>query len=508
MESIIFLSAQPDKTYFIWQLELQLRNLNSLGIDKSKIQVLVSYSTDVGLNADFEIFMSESKNLAEFYCYPDKRQNPQYTSSVRANILKQHFELYPDLENETVFYHDSDILFSRIPAIKNVKKTAINYVSDTRNYLDIDYVRSVSDEELLQDMAAIVGVSVDTIEQNKSHTGGAQYILKGVNASFWEKVEKDSEALYICMKAYNRQLWINQYPHKKEYRSKKRGIQAWCADMWAVLWNLWYHNKPVEIHPELDFSWPFSSIDEWNRKAIQHYSGNIEEKEQFFKKSEYLNYMPWYDSGLSSIPATNCSYKIVELIKKRKEELDQERSQYINSCIVLDTRTYTHDQINNFAVVCSYIHKYIDVNIYMITDDGQDDDVIRQMDTMEWDKLIHDSTIETILYVSLPYIIDSQDWLKMLSPMYNQGDTDFFFEQVYSVDQLFTETFSKILDTDLLHSNQGKFNTRELGEDKSIRRVVLNSILADRKQQLDALYQGEDTSIEHRIPFPVSYILI
>src|SRR5690606_18487076 len=117
---MIFLSAQPDQTYFIWQLEIQLRNFHNLGVPKEQIQVLASYQDEVGLNPNFQKFMDGSSHLANFYIYTDLRKNPKYTSSIRPNILKQHFEKHPHLEKETLFYHDSDILFSRIPQIPEV----------------------------------------------------------------------------------------------------------------------------------------------------------------------------------------------------------------------------------------------------------------------------------------------------------------------------------------------------------------------------------------------------
>ena len=51
---MLYLIVQPYTTYFIWQLELQLRNLYSLGIQKENIQVLNAYNKELGLNPDFQ----------------------------------------------------------------------------------------------------------------------------------------------------------------------------------------------------------------------------------------------------------------------------------------------------------------------------------------------------------------------------------------------------------------------------------------------------------------------
>lgn len=122
---MLYISAQPDSTYFIWQLEVQLRNFNELGIKKKSIQVLASYDQKVGLNPDFQRFIDDNIHLAQFYTYPDLRDDPKYTVSIRHNALKQHFGKYPELENEILFFHDSDILFSRIPKIENVNDSVV-----------------------------------------------------------------------------------------------------------------------------------------------------------------------------------------------------------------------------------------------------------------------------------------------------------------------------------------------------------------------------------------------
>lgn len=169
---MLFLSAQPDQTYFIWQLEIQLRNFHANRINKENIQVLVGYNQENGLNEAFKRFIDENIQFANFHVYPDRRENPRYTSSIRPNLLKQHFQMYPKLERETIFYHDSDILLSRLPQISNVDINNICYVSDTRNYLDVDYIRQSGSEELLDNMLDIIGLSKEKLEQEDTNTGG------------------------------------------------------------------------------------------------------------------------------------------------------------------------------------------------------------------------------------------------------------------------------------------------------------------------------------------------
>lgn len=504
---MIFLSAQPDQTYFIWQLEIQLRNLYNLGVPKEQIQVLASYQDEVGLNPNFQKFMDGSSHLANFYIYTDLRKNPKYTSSIRPNILKQHFDKYPNLEKETLFYHDSDILFSRIPQIQEVETNDICYVSDTRNYLDMEYIRRTGSEQLLADMANVVGIPVATIAKHDKHTGGAQYILKNIDSGFWEKVERDSEALFVLMKDYNTKLWEQNYPSSKGYRSKKRGIQAWCADMWAVLWNLWLTDKNVEIHPEMDFSWPYSPIEEWDTKAIQHYSGNIEDKTKYFKKNEYLNYTPWYDDELKTIPNTNCSSKIVALIHQRKEELDAKRTCLPLTCIIIDGKGYKQEQIESAHIIKKHIEKYLDVAVYVLKDDPIK--LPHEYNTIDLIDMINMAGLyDRVLSIPLGYIVASEVIERFLNSSNDYEEILFIPKGVYIVDQLFVETFSKVLDIELLHLNKGKFNTKSVSCESYLSYTKLSGSVPQRKKQLTDLLKNPTNHLAQKMVIDECYYLL
>ncbi len=78
---------------------------------------MIGYNPLTELKENFKIFIEENSNLAHFFTYPDTRNNPKYESSICPYLLEKHWVENPDVRNETIFYHDSDILFSRIPSI-------------------------------------------------------------------------------------------------------------------------------------------------------------------------------------------------------------------------------------------------------------------------------------------------------------------------------------------------------------------------------------------------------
>lgn len=53
---MIFLCAQPDEYYFLWQIELLTYILNSLGIPSRDIHVVIGYNPRMGLPVEFQRF--------------------------------------------------------------------------------------------------------------------------------------------------------------------------------------------------------------------------------------------------------------------------------------------------------------------------------------------------------------------------------------------------------------------------------------------------------------------
>ncbi|MBB2951296.1 hypothetical protein [Sphingobacterium sp. JUb56] len=451
---MIYLSAQPDELYFVWQLEIQLRNFKLLNIKRENIQVLIAYNKERGVSPRFQEFIDLNCDLAQIYCYPDLRVKPKYMSSIRPHILQQHFELFPELEKETIFYHDSDILFSRVLQIEEIMINDNCYVSDTRNYLDVNYIRRNGSEDLLDNMLEIVGLDKDKLLLEDSQTGGAQYILKCINSDFWKKVEKDCESLYVVMHEYNKTIWETEYSVNKIMRHSSKGIQAWCADMWAVLWNLWLDDRKVEIHSEMNFSWPFSSIIYWEKYAIQHYSGQISDKTKYFKKTEYLNYMPWYDHSLDSISNISCSYEIVRKIKMRKDELDQERPIYVDSIILCNVLNDV--DLINFKIFSTYINKYINIPVKLISQNNA-------LHSLEFNRqsFYEFKEFEKFLIISSQNLLSVNNILKILNSRINLL---FQPKNAFNVDSLFKEAFSKMLELELLIENKGKLNVNTLSE--------------------------------------------
>ena len=127
-------------------------------------------------------------------------------------------------------YHDSDIAFTKPIKWKSFLDESTCFLSDTKSYIGYEYIKSKGDD-VLQSMLESVGIDEDIVKANQDSSGGAQYVLKDIDEYFWYDVEKDSVNLFNSISNLNK--------IKKEQDPNHHEIQIWCADMWAVLWNLW-----------------------------------------------------------------------------------------------------------------------------------------------------------------------------------------------------------------------------------------------------------------------------
>lgn len=310
---MILLSAQPDESYFLWQLEIQISNFSLLSLDPDNIHILFSYDEGVGVNKLCLEFVEKFRDLANFFFYPDKRITKNYISSIRPHIIKQHFIRYPFLSSECIFYNDSDIVFTnKLPDFERLCNDDNWYVSNATNYLNTTYIKKFG-EIVFEDMCRVIQIDKSIVENNDENAGGAQYLLKNLDSSFWGRVEIDSENLYTHLVS-NIDKYAAEYEKNTGFDCHEYiPIQAWCSDMWALLWNGFKEFK-VKIDPELDFCWPKSPIKCWDENKIFHNAGIIDnDRDLFFYKGDYHQLDPFY-SHFDFISDKTCCVKYVQMI--------------------------------------------------------------------------------------------------------------------------------------------------------------------------------------------------
>lgn len=293
-----YMCVQPATKYYAWQVEVMITSFLKQGVDPASIEVICSYQEYV----PDEWLILKANYPVKMYFYKDTRFRPNYVSSVRPHVLNKHWKAHPELEEEVIFYHDCDIALVKPLDIDDLLEDDISYLSDTVSYIGSSYIRSKG-EQYLDLMADIVGIPKPMVIHNHDASGGAQYLLKRIPQGFWEKVYWDSENLF-------RQ--VNSLIAKEK---AEHPIQIWCADMWAVLWNLWLYNKVTKVEPRLAFTWATDALERINNNAIYHNAGATEASRHTFYKYHFLDILP-YGIKQSDFNPTLCSYWYVGLIEE------------------------------------------------------------------------------------------------------------------------------------------------------------------------------------------------
>lgn len=306
MKNLRFICAQPAIPYYTWQVEVMIHNFMEMGVNPNNIDIVCGIQNN-NLPNEWKKLVA-SYPYVRFFFYNDNRTKKVYPSSIRPNILKQHWKANPSLYNETIFYHDCDILFTK-PISEWVTDEMINddnwYGSDCRWYIAHSYIKSKGDD-VMNMMCGIMNIDEGVIKDNEMNSIGAQYIMKRITEHFWSAVEIESERLFTEVSELNKR--------KKTEDPTYHELQIWCADMWAVLWNGWKLNFTTICHPNLSFSWGTSPINEWDKHNIMHNAGVTTDKNGLFYKAKYMTELP-YNRDLQITPNT-VSYKYYEWIQK------------------------------------------------------------------------------------------------------------------------------------------------------------------------------------------------
>ena len=289
MKNLRYICCQPRLLYYAWQVEVMINNFIKHGINPNNIDILVAWNpidaTSYPENIDAWTKLASHHNSVRFFFYQDTRIQPiRYISSIRPNVLKQHFQRFPELKDEAIFYHDCDVVFTKTPDFSKFLSDNICYVSDTNSYINSNYILSKG-EDVYDLMCNIVNIDPIIPKLINSNSGGAQYILKNVDAEYWMKVERDSEELFYQITELNNK--------KKALDPTYHELQIWCADMWAVLWNLWLRGTETKVVKELDFSWATDPISRWDEATIYHNAGATCSCGGLFYKGLYMNTLPY-----------------------------------------------------------------------------------------------------------------------------------------------------------------------------------------------------------------------
>lgn len=267
-----------------------------------------------------------------------------YSPLNRPWMLRKHFDAFPELKEKAIFYHDSDVVFTKWLDFSPFLNDDVNYLSNTVSYIGAKYfdnkIKDVDPRKLdtynkidvLTASLRMFGLTREIAEKNQENSGGAQYLLKNIDSKFWSDVFDGCLYLKIYLMNINQKYFPGVTPLERE----NKGFQSWCADMWSVLWNLWKRGE-TRCPKELDFAWRDGDLSLWEKCYIYHDAGAAQREEKdnegnvkihkLFQK-ELLAYRnnekTPFDDDLNYVSQKYCSSKYVEEILQTKEFLTKQ----------------------------------------------------------------------------------------------------------------------------------------------------------------------------------------
>lgn len=288
-----FISCVEDIERFRWEQLVQLFSAKKYGLsDKFRVIVFQPVYRSIHFSEkwkEIEKLFPETK----FFYYNDPKGsvtdlmvNYNYHNVHRLCSLERHFKEHPELEKVTTFYLDSDVIFTQKPDIEQYIQDDVNYLSDVRTYMNEEYlsgkVAEVKEDKIeewieakiVEKAAKIADLTIEDIRAKNKNTGGAQYILKNMTSKFF------SECINICLGVRTLFQGVNQYffPGEMPLDRENKGIQSYCADMWAIQWNLWRHKLPSETPKWMDFAWATDRIEKLEEVFLLHNAGIVNDE--------------------------------------------------------------------------------------------------------------------------------------------------------------------------------------------------------------------------------------
>ena len=277
MRELKFIQSCPSDIYYTWQVHLWLESLKEKGHSDKAISVI--FTPKGRENRDKWKQIEDLYPEAEFHFYADEdnlnRLIGIYIPVLRPYVLWKYFKENPRRSADAIFYCDSDILFTKDFNVDQFLEDDVNYLSDTNSYINAKYfdskIKDVLPEKLeeykardiLGELTSIIGINREICEANNENSGGAQYLLKNVDAYFWSKVMNDCILIRTYLQKVNREF----------FKDENSGFQSWCADMWAVLWNIWLREQETKVVDELAFAWATDPIVKLDTHTILHNAG-------------------------------------------------------------------------------------------------------------------------------------------------------------------------------------------------------------------------------------------
>lgn len=349
LKNLTFIQVCPSHKRFVWEVEVMLDNYIRTGYTYPIHNLIFTpyKQKEEPLFRRLEEKFKPYSFIKFFYYNGDEKLSEDtrkcnYIPLLRPYCLEKHFTEHPHLQEEAIFYHDSDILWTRKLDFTPYLSDEINYQSLANSYLDYDYLASKFQHSIperrhdlltlkpIETLLSGFGIDVEVLKANKLNTGGAQSLLKNITPAIWKKVYDGSILIRSYFSILNQQYFPGNTPGERE----NNGWQSWAlADMCGLSWTLWSLGRETRCPEDLNFTWATNPIASLRNNYILHNAGvtadivkeGDEDIHYFFKgRSLYVNGQLSPHKDLDRLVETSpskCSWWYVQQLLKVEDPI-------------------------------------------------------------------------------------------------------------------------------------------------------------------------------------------
>lgn len=309
---MIYLSCQPAISRYSWEVEVYIENFLHMGVSPQQIHLVNGLDREwKEVPLDWRKLQNKYPSVNFWFYYDTRPLDNNYPPSLQAHLLEKHWIMNPQLNNETVFFHDADFIFTKPMDFLPFLQDDHWYLSNTISYIGAEYIRSKG-EEVLDKMCEIAEIDKRYVVYNQGGSGGAQKLIKNVDSQYWRDVYN------LSMRLWNE---VPPISHKIKLEKQQKGepyheLQHWTMSMWAELWTGWKRGVSTRVVKEFNFMFATNPIEDWEKYPFFHNAGIVSNmRNELFFKGDYDTKLP-YKYTLLNADKSKASYKYYEWIQR------------------------------------------------------------------------------------------------------------------------------------------------------------------------------------------------
>lgn len=300
------LVPSPDTPYYLWQLEVQRYYFATKGWDATWI-VYTTQDRDNKPSSQLQDFCTR----ADVIVVPDTREPEQmnYHPAMKPWLISKYMATTTRSDATSYVICDPDALPTGATTLP-IPSEGQWWGTCTDSYTGGDYLRS---KGAFAYLVELMGTGHAFPQDARMIGAGAQYIIEGGYAEYWDEVARKSLSVY---------KWAESPFVKGLVPPTTYPLQSWCSEMYVTQMLAPKYGLSINASEEMNMTWANGHSNDWNTHGFFHDAGIVREMPGEFCKLPYQQ-APWFAS-IPQVDETKSAYRYVQLIQETAKTLGYE----------------------------------------------------------------------------------------------------------------------------------------------------------------------------------------